>query len=164
MFSQNFHHSSLWPQPALGLLLPLLHILPWFSLFFGWCWDLHMQTHLYAIYACSADWLEESFSFRIFNPFFCIISYFCWESWNTSDSWFFIYGLFLCSGSLWYHFLITHVLKFYYHVSISSLCAGDMISPFNPQVCVLQFWEFCSYFWDEFLAFIFYVFIFSQNS
>lgn len=36
-------------------------------------------------------------------------------------------------------FLISHVLKFYYDVSISSFCAGHMIGPFNPQICVLQF-------------------------
>lgn len=38
--------------------------------------------------------VEKSFTFRIFNASFHSIQYCCWEIWNTSDSWSFMFGLF----------------------------------------------------------------------
>lgn len=104
--------------------------------------DLHVWTCLYPIYTWFVSYLEESFSFRILNALFHGIQCFCWEIWNTSDYWSFPFGLFFCSGSLWYLFLIPCVPKFYCDVSISIFCAGYLGGPFGLKTHVLQFWEF----------------------
>lgn len=67
---------------------------------------------------------------------------------------------FICSGSLWYLFLIPSVLTSDCSVSISIFCAGHLVAPFasaNLHSLVLR--VFLNYFSDGFLAFIFFVLI-----